>query len=73
MIFGGSASSIFTANKHTLMLFDVSVAVHVTVVIPTTNTDGEGKLHKTEKIPTLSVAVGKGYETDVFADPVFAF
>jgi hypothetical protein len=40
------------------MLFDASVAVHVTVVVPTGNCDPAGGLHTTVDVPQLSVAVG---------------
>jgi hypothetical protein len=48
----------FTPNVHVVMLFDASVAVHVTVVVPTGNCDPAGGLHTTVGVPQLSVATG---------------
>src|SRR5712691_9663346 len=44
----------FTPNVHVVMLFDASVPVHVTVVVPTGNCDPEGGLHTTVGVPQLS-------------------
>ena len=40
------------------MLLEASVAVHVTVVVPTGNCDPAGGLHTTVGVPQSSVAVG---------------
>jgi hypothetical protein len=47
-----------TGNEHTAVLFDASVAVHVTVVVPTGNVPPDGGLHATITPGQLSVAAG---------------
>jgi hypothetical protein len=49
----------FTGKAHCALLFDASVAVQVTVVVPTGNIDPGGGLHTTEGLGVqLSVAAG---------------
>jgi hypothetical protein len=47
-----------TGNVHVAVLFDASVAVHVTVVVPTGNVTPDGGLHVTVSPEQLSVAAG---------------
>jgi hypothetical protein len=47
-----------TGNVHCAVLFDASVAVHVTVVVPTGKVAPEGGLHATVTPGQLSVAAG---------------
>jgi len=47
-------------NVHVAVFPLVSVAVHVTVVVPSLKVDPDGGTHATDPIPQLSVAVGAG-------------
>ena len=47
-------------NVHEPVLAAASVAVHVTVVVPSWNVEPDGGTHTTDPIPQLSVAVGAG-------------
>ena len=52
-----------TWKLHIDVLLDVSVAVHVTVVVPTGKQDPEAGLHTTVATAQLSLAVGAGNVT----------
>jgi hypothetical protein len=59
VITGGVASLTVTVNVHVPVLFDVSVAEQLTVVIPLLNVDPLAGLHVTVHAPLqLSFAVG---------------
>jgi hypothetical protein len=49
-----------TVKVHIALLADVSVAVHVTVVVPGANTEPEGGAHEEFTPEQLSAAVGGG-------------
>jgi hypothetical protein len=51
-----------TVNEQLAVLFATSVAVHVTVVVPSAKVDPDGGTHATTK-PHGSVTVGGGYVT----------
>jgi hypothetical protein len=55
--------NVVTVNVHCVVLFDVSVAVQVTVVVPTGKIDPDGGLQTTDCTPQLSVAAGAGKVT----------
>ncbi len=56
---GGTLATV-TSNDVELVLPDESVAVQVTVVVPTGNTEPEAGRQATCVVPELSVAVGAG-------------
>jgi hypothetical protein len=47
-----------SANEHIDVLFDASVAVHVTVVVPAAKVEPDGGTHTTDTPGQLSVATG---------------
>jgi hypothetical protein len=58
VICGGEVSLTVTVNVHVAWLFDWSVAVHVTVVVPTWKLVPDAGTHATVAVPHTSVAVG---------------
>ena len=57
---GACVSCTVTVNEHVPVFAEPSVAVHVTVVVPSLNVEPDGGTHTTEASPQLSVAVGAG-------------
>ena len=55
---GACVSLTVTVNEHELVLFDASVAVHVTVVVPIANCVPEAGTHVTVVPGQLSEVVG---------------
>ena len=55
---GAVVSLTVTVNVHCAMLFDWSVAVHVTVVVPRGKLEPVFGTHETVAVPHASVAVG---------------
>ena len=58
---GACVSLTVTVNEHELVLFEGSVAVHVTVVAPIGNSEPVTGEHTTVVPGQLSVVVGAGY------------
>jgi hypothetical protein len=58
VICGAVTSCTVTVKVHWAMFCDGSVAVHVTVVVPTGKLDPEAGIHETLALPQLSVALG---------------
>jgi hypothetical protein len=64
VITGGVVSQILTVKEAVTELARLSVAMHVTVVVPTINLEPEGGVHTTVTAPsTISEAVGGEYDT----------
>ena len=55
-----NAAPTVTVNVHAAVFPLVSVAVQVTVVVPSLNVEPDGGTHTTEAIMQLSVATGAG-------------
>jgi hypothetical protein len=55
---GAVTSCTITLKVHWAWLFEVSVAVHVAVVVPTGKLEPDGGVHETLALLQLSVAVG---------------
>jgi hypothetical protein len=58
VIAGAVESSTVTVKLHVPVLPDVSVAVHVTVVVPTGKLEPDAGAHMTVGVPQLSVPAG---------------
>jgi hypothetical protein len=54
------ASNVFTTKLQVTLFADVSVPVHVTVVVPSGNAEPEGGVHATLRIAQLSLETGVG-------------
>lgn len=65
VITGGTTSTMTTLNEQPARLLDVSVAVHVTLVLPNAKDEPETGVQDTDFTATLSVATAAGYATTV--------
>jgi hypothetical protein len=72
MMVGFCVSLTVTVNMHIAIFIEASVAVHVTVVVPTLNIEPDVGLHITVAPGQLSIAVGVVYMTVALHAPIAA-